>query len=124
MGRPHLAVFELSEPLAVQPGSHFVILLRQLHGGGHIIGRFSVAHRSDGYSTAATPEDIELILKTESSQRNPEQRLTLNALGVEESGHRDASDLVRTATAVCSRNDGEERTRRDHVFRNRGRFVF
>jgi hypothetical protein len=80
VGLPHFAVFELSETLAVQPGSHFVILLRQLHGGGHIIGRFSVSVTdSDASLTAAIPGDIELILKTESSQRNPEQRLALNA---------------------------------------------
>lgn len=78
VGQSHFAVFELSEPLAVPPGSYFSILMRQIHGGGHIIGRFSLSVTdSDAEITTAMPRDVEEILQLSADQRNPEQRLRL-----------------------------------------------
>ncbi len=83
VGQSHFAVFELSEPLQIKPGTTFVILLRQLHGGGHIIGRFSLSVTdSDATITAATPIDIEQILQLDADQRNPDQRLLLASYAV------------------------------------------
>ena len=78
VGKSHFAVFELMEPLKLQPGSQFSVLLRQIHGGGHILGRFSLsATDSDGELAAAIPGEIEQILQLTADQRNPDQRLLL-----------------------------------------------
>jgi PAS domain-containing protein len=80
VGQPHLIVFELAEPLAVEPGMKLSVLMRQIHGGGHIIGRFSLsATDSDAELTAVVPLEINQILKLESDQRSPDQKLMLAA---------------------------------------------
>ena len=83
VGQSHHAVFELASPLHVQPGTHFVVLLKQLHGRGHIIGRFALSVTdSDVQLTTAIPGDIELSLQTAADQRNPEQRLAFTSYAV------------------------------------------
>ena len=42
-GQPHRAVFELKEPLALRPGATLAFVLQQLHGGGHLVGRFRLS---------------------------------------------------------------------------------
>ncbi len=53
-GRPHHAVFVLAEPVALAAGDTLAIVLRQLHGGAHTIGRLRVA-ATDGDPDAAVP---------------------------------------------------------------------
>jgi hypothetical protein len=80
VGQSHFAVFELTEPLQVPVGTRFNILLRQLHGGGHILGRFSLSVTdSSADITTAIPLDVDQVLKTAPDQRSPEQRLLLSA---------------------------------------------
>lgn len=80
VGQSHFAVFELSEPLQVKPGTHFSILLRQIHGGGHIIGRFSLSVTDSAAElTTAVPLEIDQVLKLNPSERSPEHRITLAA---------------------------------------------
>ena len=83
VGQSHHAVFELEKPLQVQPGSHFVLMLKQLHGRGHIIGRFALSVTdSDAQLTTAIPGDIELALRTASDLRNPDQRLAIASYAI------------------------------------------
>jgi hypothetical protein len=42
-GKAHRASFELQEPLRAAPGSTLVFTLRQLHGEGHLLGRFRLS---------------------------------------------------------------------------------
>lgn len=42
-GQLHRAVFELKEPLALRPGATLAFVLQQLHGGGHLVGRFRLS---------------------------------------------------------------------------------
>lgn len=78
VGQSHFAVFELNAPLEVSPGTTFVILLKQLHGRGHLIGRFALSVTDSAAElTAAIPGDVEEVLRVERDQRNPEQRTTL-----------------------------------------------
>jgi hypothetical protein len=39
VGKSHQAVFELKEDLVLAPGERLTLVLEQLHGGGHLIGR-------------------------------------------------------------------------------------
>ncbi len=83
VSQSHYAVFELASPLLVPPGTRFVVLLKQLHGSGHIIGRFSLSVTdSDTELTTAVPGDLELALKTAADQRNPEQRLAIASYAI------------------------------------------
>ena len=80
VGQSHFAVFELTEPIQVPPGTRFNILMRQLHGGGHIIGRFALSVTdSDPELTSAVPLEVDQVLKTDPGLRTPEQRLLLAA---------------------------------------------
>ncbi|GMW03054.1 MAG: hypothetical protein AMXMBFR84_41900 [Candidatus Hydrogenedentota bacterium] len=62
-GKPHYAVFELAEPLAIESESRLVITLKQLHGGSHLIGAFALSLTSDSpEKTVATPADAEAAM--------------------------------------------------------------
>ncbi len=79
-GKPHHAVFELDSPLRIQPGMTIHVLLRQIHGGAHIIGRFRI-------TVTDAPPELALALSDEAisvlgiapEQRTREQQLLLSA---------------------------------------------
>jgi hypothetical protein len=80
VGQPHYAVFELAQPLLLAPASRCVLRLKQAHGGGHLIGAFTVAFTGDDASRAvALPLEIETALATEPSARTEPQRIALAA---------------------------------------------
>ena len=43
VGKPHEAVFEFAEPLDCREETELTLALEQLHGGGHLIGRFRLS---------------------------------------------------------------------------------
>ncbi len=64
VGMPHHAVFELAEPLVIKPGARLAIALRQVHGGGHLIGAYSLAVTGDPTAqVAALPTTVETALE-------------------------------------------------------------
>ena len=80
VGQSHSAVFELAEPQASTQGNRVVIQLKQIHGGGHLIGRLKLyASHMDGAETAILPDAIQAILATPAAQRSAEQKLSLAA---------------------------------------------
>ncbi len=80
VGESHLAVFELEQPVKLVAGAKLVIALKQLHGGGHLIGRFRLsATDALGASAEAVPTLVVASLKTAREGRTPEQRLALAA---------------------------------------------
>ena len=70
VGKSHLAVFELAKPQSLQVGSRLVVVLKQLHGGGHLIGRAKL------YATGAAEPSAELAPASvrEAMRVTPEQR--------------------------------------------------
>jgi hypothetical protein len=78
VGEPHHAVFELDRRLTVEPGDRLVVVLKQLHGRGHLIGRFRLsATEAAGDVTLALPPAAESALGIEPGRRSPDQRLAL-----------------------------------------------
>lgn len=78
VGQSHFAVFELKQPLAATAGEPLTVLLKQLHGGRHLIGRVRIAiSAAPGALTTPPPEKIEAILALPAGQRSEEQRLEL-----------------------------------------------
>ncbi len=68
VGKSHYAVFELEEPVSISPSARVSIVLKQLHGGSHLIGslRLSVT-ANDPKLIHAKPIAVELVL-----QKNPD----------------------------------------------------
>ena len=80
VGEKHHAVFELTEPLTLAPGSRLVITLQQLHGRSHLIGAFSLSATSaEAAQASALPEEVEHALRTPALERTSEQQLLLAA---------------------------------------------
>ncbi len=80
VGQSHHAVFELAETLVLRPGSRLAIALKQAHGGGHLIGAFSLAVTADNAANAAVlAEEIEAAIAVAPAQRTETQRVLLAA---------------------------------------------
>jgi hypothetical protein len=80
VGESHHAVFELEPKLIMEPGVSLVVVLRQLHGRGHLIGRFRLSATSAPPTAAiALPAEAEAALVVPRERRTPAQRLALAA---------------------------------------------
>jgi len=79
VGKSHMAVFVLREPLQTNSRARLEVKLEQLHGGGHLIGRprISVTAAAKPAAAVPIPAVIEAILATESSKQTTAQRLEL-----------------------------------------------
>jgi hypothetical protein len=75
VGKSHEAVFELSEPLTGQSESELTFKMEQLHGGGHLIGRFrlSITSADLPVKVAPVPPALRTILATPVAKRTPQQ---------------------------------------------------
>lgn len=80
IGKPHHAVFVLDEPCQLHPESQIKIILKQLHGQGHLIGRFRM------YATGAPAESVEwlpdavlLAMQVPAADRSESQRTDIAA---------------------------------------------
>lgn len=80
VGESHLAVFEFEQPVKLAAGTKLVIALKQLHGGGHLIGRFRLsATDSPNANLEVVPVLVAAGLKVPAAQRTAEQRLAMAA---------------------------------------------
>ncbi|HEX3997879.1 MAG TPA: PSD1 and planctomycete cytochrome C domain-containing protein [Pirellulales bacterium] len=79
VGRSHLAVFEFDRKLSLASGSKLTVVLKQLHGGGHLIGRarLSVADAAPPVGLEVLPSEISAILKKSIGQRTDSDRVTI-----------------------------------------------
>jgi hypothetical protein len=75
IGKAHEAVFELSEPLTGEGETELTFKLEQLHGGGHLIGRFrlSITSADLPVKVMPVPPALRMILATPSTKRTPQQ---------------------------------------------------
>jgi mono/diheme cytochrome c family protein len=80
VGKAHFGVFELAEPLTLAPGTRLSVILRQAHGGGHLIGALSLAVTDDDPAKAiALPAAVETVLAVPATKRTPAQNLEIAA---------------------------------------------
>ncbi|MSU26948.1 MAG: DUF1553 domain-containing protein [Pedosphaera sp.] len=80
VGESHLAVFEFESPVKLAAGARLVVALKQLHGGGHLIGRFRLsATDSPNANSETAPPLVAAGLKLSCEQRTAEQRLAIAA---------------------------------------------
>ena len=94
VGEDHLAVFELESPLALTSDSKLVITLKQLHGGGHLIGRFRLsATDSERPDIEPVPALVATALRRGRAQRTPEQQLALAAFALRQQARDELNKL-------------------------------
>lgn len=103
VGQSHHAVFELEHPLELKASSRIVVVLKQLHGGGHLIGRFKL-YATDGDHATATvvPESVAAALKLPQDQRSPEQRTAIAAHAVAMHAQQQLDALPMPATVYAA----------------------
>jgi hypothetical protein len=79
-GKPHVAVFEVKEPISYASGAVLTVtLVQKFAGKDHNLGKFrlSVTNAKPPISLTGPPEPIAKILNTEPDQRTPEQQAEL-----------------------------------------------
>ncbi|MDB5312861.1 MAG: hypothetical protein JWO38_7063 [Gemmataceae bacterium] len=75
VGKSHEAVFELKTPVGDGRETEITFRLAQLHGGGHLIGRFrlSVTTAASPVKVSVVPPALREVLATPSAKRTPQQ---------------------------------------------------
>jgi hypothetical protein len=79
VGQSHEAVFEFREALAADDAARITVVLKQLHGEGHLIGRvrLSVTDADLPVGVDVLPADAAQTVQIAAEQRTEEQRLAL-----------------------------------------------
>ncbi len=68
VGQSHYAVFEFDETIALSPEARLTVVLKQLHGGSHLIGALKLSVTADDPSgIQAKPLEVESVLQRYSS---------------------------------------------------------
>jgi hypothetical protein len=106
IGKPHLAVFTLKEPLPNAAGSTLSFRLQQTHGGGHLIGRFRLAVTAAAHPAVARPlpEPVASILAVAANDRTDRQRSDLAAYILREQLDRDRAALPQQSLVYSGTN--------------------
>ncbi|MBP3957896.1 DUF1549 domain-containing protein [Gemmata sp. G18] len=75
VGKSHEAVFELAEPVTAEGETELTFALEQIHGGGHLIGRFrlSITDAPPPVKATALPTNLQAILATAPANRTEAQ---------------------------------------------------
>jgi Protein of unknown function (DUF1553) len=78
-GKPHLAIFELKEPVDLKEGERLAFMLEQRQGGGHLIGRLrlSVTDQESPARGLKLPNPVASALKLAVSRRSTDQQSAL-----------------------------------------------
>lgn len=113
-GESHVAVFELAEPLEVTPEDRLMVVLKQLHGGSHLLGRVRVSLTDSAEGVFALPADAAKALAVPPDERSNELRLALAAavlgrLADDELARLPAPDLVYAAGPAAVNERGTVR---------------
>jgi hypothetical protein len=109
VGEPHRAVFELREPLAPGRAATLVFVLKQQHGGGHLIGRLrlSVTDARPPVRAGVLPADVETILAIPAPQRNEAQLAALAMFYLKEKISRELAALPKPSLVYAAASDFE-----------------
>lgn len=107
VGKPHRAVFRLKEPYAPAKGERLKFELRQLHGGGHLIGKWRLSLTSVAkpeLEVAALPGVVAAALALPPDERNDEHWLELAAHYLQQKLEGELASLPAQAMVYCGTN--------------------
>ncbi len=79
VGKPHFAVIELEDVLELGDERRLTVVLKQLHGGGHLVGRvrISATDAAPPVRLDVLPAEISAILDRPRGERTHDERLAL-----------------------------------------------
>jgi hypothetical protein len=108
VGASHRAVFTFEDPVGFPGGTELTVHLDQLHGGGHLIGRFRLATTaaSDPLDDRSTPlpDDIARLIAVPAALRTPSRRAELARLVWLREIERERATLPPLARVYCGTN--------------------
>jgi hypothetical protein len=109
VGQSHHAIFRLAPPLALPDNARLGFVLKQLHGGNHVIGRFRLALTGESSPAAlvAIPEEIESILRRAKSERTDDERAALAQFLVRRRIAAELARLPRPSLVYAAASDFE-----------------
>ena len=119
VGMPHHAVFYLSEPMTVQPGSQLKITMKQVHGGSHLIGHFKLsASEIVPESMKEIPQNVISALKKAAETRSKKERLDIASYALKKLSWEKLSKLPKPENIYAVKTDAIKKV---HVLK-RGNF--
>jgi hypothetical protein len=78
VGESHHAVFELKQSIEVKNGDRIAVMLKQLHGAAHLIGRFRLSVTDASPDVArAVPSAVSTVLSVPVNERTHAQKITI-----------------------------------------------
>ena len=78
VGQSHQAVFTFAEPLMLEADARLTVVLRQIHGGSHLIGRLRLsATEGDPLTAIALPAEALAALQTPAVERTRAEQLAV-----------------------------------------------
>jgi hypothetical protein len=107
VSKPHRAVFRLKEPYKPVAGERLKIELHQVHGGGHLIGRWRLSLTSGAHpqlEAAVLPGEIEAVLAVRASDRSEAQQFALASHYLKDKYERELASLPAQAMVYCGTN--------------------
>ncbi|MEQ9409702.1 MAG: PSD1 and planctomycete cytochrome C domain-containing protein [Fuerstiella sp.] len=106
VGESHSAVFELQEPLPLPAASHLVVVLKQLHGGGHLIGRLKLyATDSAGAEVEILPQAVQQTLAVARETRTEQQQISLAAYVLKRHAETQLAGLPKPQTVYAASDE-------------------
>ena len=96
VGESHFAVFELEKPQTLNPSDQIVVVLKQLHGGGHLIGRTKLSVTDAVGATASIevlPTPVIAALKIQRDKRSEDQQIAIAAHAMQLYAQKKLADL-------------------------------
>lgn len=106
VGESHQAVFTLDQPCELTPASSLVVVIQQLHGEGHLIGRVKLyASDAEGAAVQMLPDSVASAMDVPHDQRTPDQHNVVKAYALERyaNGQLAALPAASTVFAVSDR---------------------
>ena len=109
VGEAHTAVFELKEAVALTPDATLVFVLKQLHGGGHLIGRhrLSVTDAQPPVWVNVLPAGVQIILAKSAARRSDDERAALAAFVAKDRTARELAALPKPSLVYAAASDFE-----------------
>jgi len=115
VGDSHHAVFEIEKALELKPSSQIVVVLKQLHGGGHLIGRLKLyATDSDDAADDVLPESVSAAIKIPYQQRSTLQQEAIDRHALRIHAAEQLSDLPAMSSVYAASNRYSHAKKLDH----------
>ena len=99
VGEPHYAVFELESPVDLVAGARLAVVMKQLHGSSHLIGRFQLSVTDAAPNTLRVlPFDVTTALTIPAPQRTNDQQTAITAYAATQQAMKQLAKLPPKAT--------------------------